>query len=369
MFTRRAFGQTIGMAAAAGTLPGLIGSAAAQAGGQKGAATASDQLCDLSAIELVARLRRKDVSAREVMAAHLARIERVNPKVNAIVTLVAERAMADAAKADERIARGGPSVCCTGCRSRTRIWSTPRASARRAVRCSTATFADQRRADRDAHARGRRDHLRQDEHAGVRRRIADVQQRLRRDPQSVRRDEDLRRQQRRRGRGAGVRHGADRRRQRHRRLAPQSGRVLQRRRLSPVARPRAGQRGQLVAAVGVGTDGQVRRGCRAFPERDRRARPAQSALDSPRTPPAFARRSGATSRACVWRGGGPRRHSVRAGDPPGRRREPPGLREPRLHRRGGGAGFRRRGRGVSDAPVRRPITRSTRRWSGSGPTG
>ena len=40
------------------------------------------------------------------MTAHLARIERVNPKVNAIVTLAAERAMADAARADDRIARG-----------------------------------------------------------------------------------------------------------------------------------------------------------------------------------------------------------------------------------------------------------------------
>jgi amidase len=42
------------------------------------------------------------------MAAHLARIERLNPRVNAIVTLVAERAMADAARADETAARGGP---------------------------------------------------------------------------------------------------------------------------------------------------------------------------------------------------------------------------------------------------------------------
>jgi amidase len=41
------------------------------------------------------------------MAAHLARIERINPQVNAIVTLVAERAMADAARADELAARGG----------------------------------------------------------------------------------------------------------------------------------------------------------------------------------------------------------------------------------------------------------------------
>ena len=64
-----------------------------------------DELCDLSAIELAARIQRKDVSAREVMAAHLARIERVNPQVNAIVTLAADRAMADAARADAATAR------------------------------------------------------------------------------------------------------------------------------------------------------------------------------------------------------------------------------------------------------------------------
>ena len=65
-----------------------------------------DELCSLSAIDLAARIRRHDVSARDVMAAHLTRIERVNPRVNAIVTLVAERAMADAARADEATARG-----------------------------------------------------------------------------------------------------------------------------------------------------------------------------------------------------------------------------------------------------------------------
>jgi amidase len=66
------------------------------------------ELVFLSAVELAARLRAKDVSAREVMTAHLAQIERVNPTVNAIVTLVAERAMTDAARADERIVRGEP---------------------------------------------------------------------------------------------------------------------------------------------------------------------------------------------------------------------------------------------------------------------
>ncbi len=68
--------------------------------------SAPDDLCTLTAIDLASRIRRKQVSAREVMQAHLARIERVNPKINAIVTLVADRAMADAAKADERQAKG-----------------------------------------------------------------------------------------------------------------------------------------------------------------------------------------------------------------------------------------------------------------------
>src|SRR6188474_1718794 len=105
---RRTFGQQLGIAAAAGALHGLSAEAAEQ--GSSGAGRAGggrDELCDLSAIELAARIRRKQVSAREVMDAHLARIERVNPNVNAIVTLVAERAMADAARADELTAKGG----------------------------------------------------------------------------------------------------------------------------------------------------------------------------------------------------------------------------------------------------------------------
>jgi len=67
---------------------------------------APDDICDLTASDLASRIRRKQLSAHEVMAAHIARIERVNPKINAIVTLVAERALADAKKADEWQARG-----------------------------------------------------------------------------------------------------------------------------------------------------------------------------------------------------------------------------------------------------------------------
>ena len=107
--TRRRFGQAVGIAAAAGTLQALSADTLAAQARDSGRTTSGgpDDLCDLDAVELVARMRRKQVSAREVMTAHLARIEKANPGVNAIVTLVAERALADAARADELAARGG----------------------------------------------------------------------------------------------------------------------------------------------------------------------------------------------------------------------------------------------------------------------
>jgi amidase len=52
-------------------------------------------------------MRQKKLSSREVMHAHLKQIERVNPKVNAIVTLVPEeKLMAQALAADEAITKG-----------------------------------------------------------------------------------------------------------------------------------------------------------------------------------------------------------------------------------------------------------------------
>src|SRR5690348_10361751 len=67
-------------------------------------ATASP-VCFLSAVEMARLIRAKKLSAREVVAAHLKQIERVNPKVNAIVTLVPEIATGAAAIADEMLAR------------------------------------------------------------------------------------------------------------------------------------------------------------------------------------------------------------------------------------------------------------------------
>ncbi len=64
-----------------------------------------EELCFLSATELARRLRKKDISARELLDAHLRQIERVNPKVNAIVTLVVDQARQAALRADEAAAK------------------------------------------------------------------------------------------------------------------------------------------------------------------------------------------------------------------------------------------------------------------------
>src|SRR5258707_2636672 len=58
-------------------------------------------ICFTSAVEMARLIRTGKLSAREALAEHLKQIERVNPKVNAIVTLVTEMAGAAAAKADE----------------------------------------------------------------------------------------------------------------------------------------------------------------------------------------------------------------------------------------------------------------------------
>lgn len=129
--SRRDFGKRLGVAAVAGQLAGrLTGppsgpltelpalalpvpraapvSPAMPDEPSRPAPPADDELCLLSAVDLAARIRREEVSAREVMEAHLARIARVNPTVNALVTLVPERALAWAREADERQARGEP---------------------------------------------------------------------------------------------------------------------------------------------------------------------------------------------------------------------------------------------------------------------
>ncbi|PXY22561.1 amidase [Prauserella muralis] len=65
-----------------------------------------EDVCLLTAVDQAAAVRSGELSAVELVRAHLERIDRLNPAVNAIVTLTAERALAEAKAADERVARG-----------------------------------------------------------------------------------------------------------------------------------------------------------------------------------------------------------------------------------------------------------------------
>jgi amidase len=69
--------------------------------------THCDDICFSTATDLADRIRRKDLSAREIMEAHLEQIERVNPTVNAIVSqLPPESSLKAADEADAALARG-----------------------------------------------------------------------------------------------------------------------------------------------------------------------------------------------------------------------------------------------------------------------
>ena len=65
-----------------------------------------DSLIFSTATTLTARLRTGDISATALVEAHLARIAAVNPKLNAVVQLLAEEALAEAAAADQELAHG-----------------------------------------------------------------------------------------------------------------------------------------------------------------------------------------------------------------------------------------------------------------------
>ena len=70
----------------------------------------ADDLVDLPAVELRDRLARRDLSARELVEAHLARIDLVDGVVNAVVTRCAETALERAAALDDHLARTGEPV-------------------------------------------------------------------------------------------------------------------------------------------------------------------------------------------------------------------------------------------------------------------
>lgn len=64
------------------------------------------EICGMSVIETVKAIKTKKLSPVEVMSAVLRRIERLNPKVNAFCTLVAESAMIQANEAETAVMNG-----------------------------------------------------------------------------------------------------------------------------------------------------------------------------------------------------------------------------------------------------------------------
>ena len=79
----------------------------------------ADDLCWMPASEMAPAIKRRKISPVEVMKAVLARIERLNPRLNAFVTLTAEQAMKDGARGRARGRQEGRAARrrCTGCRS------------------------------------------------------------------------------------------------------------------------------------------------------------------------------------------------------------------------------------------------------------
>jgi amidase len=69
-----------------------------------------EPLVELTGVELARRLRAREVSAREVVAAHLARIDAVDGAVNAVVTRTPEQALARAGELDDHLARTGSPI-------------------------------------------------------------------------------------------------------------------------------------------------------------------------------------------------------------------------------------------------------------------
>ena len=161
----------------------------------------STDLCFLTACELAQNIRAKQISAVEVMQAHIAQIDRVNPQVNAIVTYHPERAPRPSPRGRRRpLARRFR-------RPPARYPSRPQRPYRHRRRPHNLRLAHLRRPHprpRRAHRRApqarRRDLGRQNQHPRIRRRLADIQRSIRRNPQPLRPIQNLRRQQRRRRR-------------------------------------------------------------------------------------------------------------------------------------------------------------------------
>ncbi len=107
-YDRRGFLKVAGTSAALGALMSCSDDQQRSPGVATPPSSSSD-ICFMSANEVAGLIRTRKLSAREVMAAHLERINRVNPRINAIVAkLDDDKCLALADAADKRTAAKEP---------------------------------------------------------------------------------------------------------------------------------------------------------------------------------------------------------------------------------------------------------------------
>ncbi len=168
---------------------------------------AMTELWRRSAIELAGLIARREASSAEVVEAHLGRIEAVNPRLNAVVRILANSARADAAEADRRVAAGAALGPLHGVpvtvKENIDMAGLPTTQA---VRALADAVAPRGCAGGGARARRRGHPHRADQPAGLRLSGAHPVGPSRPDPQPLEPRAHHRRLQRRRGRGPGQRH-------------------------------------------------------------------------------------------------------------------------------------------------------------------
>src|SRR5664280_281137 len=103
--SRRLFVKTA-LAGAAGTLIPRIAIGAAPAGGEAQPVANNASLSSLTLSEAAELVHSKKISPVELTKACLGRIEQLNPKLNAFITVTADSALVDARAAEAEIQRG-----------------------------------------------------------------------------------------------------------------------------------------------------------------------------------------------------------------------------------------------------------------------
>ena len=88
----------------------------------------SNLLADLSGAQMARLIASKELSPVELVNAYIDRIDKLNPKVNAFVTVCQEEAIADARLAEEAVMRGDALQPSTACPSALKTSSTPKTS-------------------------------------------------------------------------------------------------------------------------------------------------------------------------------------------------------------------------------------------------